>query len=250
MHGRQGRRQVARLRSAWRGGRAPATAALMLALLATSVEISRAATPVSNTLSVTLMPATVGLSIASAGTTCTVTTATTCALAQPVTVTVSKSSKQKIYFLPLAGYQTRDATGSGRGWHVNFQATRFTSATDSLPAGSLYLARPGVACAPGVRCVGTSAPPRICGGTGASCSQVWPAPIDTATGITVASAATATGMGVYTFTPGTLACPPAPACFNRSGGPGASGNLELYVEPSAKGGVYSSTLTESIIAGP
>jgi hypothetical protein len=137
----------------------------------------------------------------------------------------------------LGTYIGSDTTGSGAGWHVQFLATAFTCTAgvglcpaggNTFPANSLKIAKPTVVCAVGILlCSGTSAPPTISINANTA--------IDTGgSAVTVASAATNTGMGLYDFTPGTI----------------GTGQLELKVPAGAYQSTYNSTVTVSIVAGP
>jgi hypothetical protein len=83
-------------------------------------------------------------------------------------------------------------------------------------------------------------------------------PIDSGSGVVVASAAANSGMGTYVFTPRTDQCGSNQQCYNSAGtllsGTAAAGQLGLYPVTSGttatKNGTYSSTLTESVVSGP
>lgn len=135
-------------------------------------------------------------------------------------------SDQQVY-TSLGSYTATNTTCSG--WNVTFQASQFQSAGgDTFPANSIQMPQPTVSnCTSGCG-TGTHAnPPNIC----IHSSSV---PVDGGSAVTVASAATNTGQGTYTFTPGTI----------------GSGNVQLTVPSYAYATTYSSTLTVSIIQGP
>lgn len=88
----------------------------------------------------------------------------------------------------VGSFTVTDARGSGAGWIVQVQASRFTSttvATHKLDAGSLSMTKPSVA-ADGT----TSAAPSVDDG---------PFVIDNGSPQTIATADTDAGMGVYNF---------------------------------------------------
>jgi hypothetical protein len=138
--------------------------------------------------------------------------------AAPGNFTATLAGSDQQVYTTLAAYSATDSTGKGLGWHVTFQATQFacTNPTDvgcpvggdSLPANSLLMPPPTVACHTGTSCSGRAAPPTI--------SLASNTAIDSGTAVTVASAAVGKGMGTYDFTAGTI----------------GSGNLQLTV-PSA-----------------
>ncbi|MBV9282120.1 MAG: WxL domain-containing protein [Chloroflexi bacterium] len=143
-------------------------------------------------------------------------------------------SDQQVY-TTLGTYSASDTTGAANGWHVTFQATAFSCTVadavcpatgDSLPASSLLMAPPTVACAGGTSCTGRAAPPAIKISANTA--------LDSGAAVTVASAAAKTGMGTYTFTPGAL----------------GTGALQLTVPSFAYATTYHSTLTVSIVSGP
>lgn len=133
----------------------------------------------------------------------------------------------------LAPYTVDDATGSGAGWNVTFQATEFTCVvgTDAgckagfttLPLSSLSIAAPTAACASGQTCNGSPTVP-ISAATA----------VDVASAVKVLSAAANAGMGTYTVTPGTI----------------GTGQLQLAIPGNALATTYHSTLTITVISGP
>jgi hypothetical protein len=137
----------------------------------------------------------------------------------------------------LAAYTGQDTTGTGSGWNVTFQATQFacTAGTgqcpvggDTLPASSLMMAPPTVACNAGTSCAGRAAAPSI--------SIASNAALDSGTAVKIASAGSRKGMGSYTFTPANIA--------------GVGSPLSLAVPSYAYASTYNSTMTVSIISGP
>lgn len=136
-------------------------------------------------------------------------------------------------YTSLASYDANDATGTGSGWNVTFQATQFTCvvATDAgcktgfttLPLSSLSIAAPTAACASGSTCTG-SPTVSISGNTA----------VDVASAVKVLSAAVNTGLGSYTVTPGTI----------------GTGQLALAIPGNALATTYHSTLTITVISGP
>jgi hypothetical protein len=143
---------------------------------------------------------------------------------------VLSAGRSRTYYLPLAGFAAADTSGTGNGWHVTLQASRFIAANgDQLPAGSLAIVAPAVVCPQGATCLGRGAPPVVTGG--------YPAPIDDSTALTVASALVRTGMGRYEFLPGRF-----------DGNP--THNLALTVDAGASPETYSSIVSISIVSGP
>lgn len=124
----------------------------------------------------------------------------------------------------LGGFQVNDATGSGDGWKVTVQADQFTEhdGTDYVPSGrtldtsSLIMAAPAVALAGDT----TSPAPEITAGE---------YPIDAGSAVTIASAATGTGMGMYDFT---------------------ESALTLSIPTDTYANTYRSTVTVSAVTGP
>jgi WxL domain surface cell wall-binding len=142
------------------------------------------------------------------------------------------AASQNLY-TTLAPFTATDPTGSGSGWHLTIQATSFITTTTpvrTLPASSLYMAAPTVACtAATTPCLTTTSAPTVTAG---------PYTLDSGTAVTLASSAVNTGMGAYDFTPADIAG-------------GTTGmKLELVVPASAYAGSYNSTLTVSIVSLP
>ncbi|MGI8825408.1 MAG: WxL domain-containing protein [Chloroflexota bacterium] len=139
----------------------------------------------------------------------------------------------------LGGLTVTDATGTGLGWNVTFQATQFTCTvgTDAgcktglttLPWNSLSIAPPSAACTSGSICTGS---PTVSVSTNTS--------VDTGSGTTpgsavkVLSAAALSGIGSYTVTPGTI----------------GTGQIQLAIPGNALATTYHSTLTITVNAGP
>ena len=156
--------------------------------------------------------------------------------AVPGSFVASPSGSTQTVYTTLTPYQAADSRGNGAGWHVTFQATPFscTVADSGCPAsghtfatGSLLMPPPVVTCAPLTLCVLTAAPPTV--------SITGNTAIDTASAVTIASAAVNKGMGTYDFTPGLI---------------GGTGRLQLTVPSGAYATTYHSTLTVSIVSGP
>jgi hypothetical protein len=110
----------------------------------------------------------------------------------------------------LANYVGQDATGTGSGWNVTFQATLFacTAGTgqcptggDTLPTSSLLMAPP-VACNTGTSCAGRAAAQTI----GISTNTA----LDSGTAVKVASAAAKKSIRSTTFTPANISGLSAP----------------------------------------
>jgi hypothetical protein len=160
--------------------------------------------------------------------------------AAPGSFSVALNCSNQNVVTTLATYTVTDTTGTGNGWNVTFQGSQFTCTAgtgscpavggDTLPTSSLTMAVPTVACAVGTSCSGRSVAPAI--------SIATTTALDGASPVKIASAASKTGMGTYTFTPGTLVVS------------GNSGALALAVPSSAYATTYNSTLTVSVGTGP
>jgi hypothetical protein len=158
--------------------------------------------------------------------------------AAPGNFTATLSGSDQQVYTTLASYTAADTTGSGSGWNVTFQASRFActngtdagcpSGNDQLPTSSLLMPAPTVACHTGTSCVGRAAKPTI--------SIAGNTALDGGAAVKIASASANTGMGTYDFTPGTIGI--------------GTGNLQLTVPSYAYATTYHSTLTVSIVSGP
>jgi hypothetical protein len=124
----------------------------------------------------------------------------------------------------LSVFEVNDARGTGAGWHVTAQASRFAEHNGliyviggkQLPLNSLTMSAPTVAQD------GTTSPnPTISGGA--------PYTIDSGSAVTIASAAADQGMGKYDFSATTLT---------------------VSVPASAYARTYRSDLTVSVVSGP
>lgn len=121
-------------------------------------------------------------------------------------------------------WKVKDARGGSGGWHASISATQFATSDNSktLPTGALTLT--------------TVAVPT----TGATNLSVPPVPVPLAAAIDggstqkMATAASLTGLGEWTFTP------------TNTGG----GDLILTVPPHALAGTYTSTVTTTVDTGP
>jgi hypothetical protein len=156
--------------------------------------------------------------------------------AAPGNFTATLTGSDQQVYTTLGTFTAADLTGTGSGWNVTFQATHFacTNGTDAgcptggdtLPANSMLIAVPTVACHSGTSCAGRAAKPAV--------SIASNTAVDGASAVKVTSAATNTGMGTYDYTPGTI----------------STGNLQLTVPSYAYASTYHSTLTVSIVSGP
>lgn len=136
-------------------------------------------------------------------------------------------------YAPRPDYTVTDATGTGHGWNVTLQATPVscvvgvdegcTQAFETLPAGSLEIAPPHVACAADSQCRGMP-----------SVTLQSNAAVDVSSPVTVLSAAVNQGMGSYTVAPGSI-------------GPG---QLALHLPANAPATTYHSTLIITVNSGP
>jgi hypothetical protein len=122
----------------------------------------------------------------------------------------------------FANWGVTDATGSGAGWHVTFQASQFTGTGPiTLPAGSLVLTTPVVT----PNGVNVAVPPV---GQGATFT------LDGGSAVPIVHALAATGQGAWTMTQANA----------------AGGDLALTIPASAAAGTYTSNLTFTLAAGP
>lgn len=121
----------------------------------------------------------------------------------------------------LASWGVDDATGSGAGWHVTFQASQFTGTGITLPASSLVLTAPAVA-PNGVNAAG---PPVLQGATFT---------LDGGSAVPVVHALAGTGQGGWSMTQANS----------------AGGDLALTIPANAAAGTYTSTLTFTLATGP
>jgi hypothetical protein len=122
----------------------------------------------------------------------------------------------------LATWGVDDATGSGAGWHVTFQASQFSGTGPiTLPEGSLVLTAP-VAAASGIN---LAVPPLLQGATFT---------LDAGAAVPIAHALAGTGQGSWTFTQSNL----------------TGGDLALTIPANATAGTYTSNITFTLAAGP
>jgi len=154
---------------------------------------------------------------------------------------ITLNGQVQTLFTTLSSYTASDSTGTGSGWNITFQATQFACTVgtgtnkcptggNSLPAGSLLMAPPTVACDASSSCGGLAAAPTISISSNTG--------IDAASAVKVASAAASTGMGTYDFTTGLVDAT-------------AGHDLKLTVPSSVYAGTtYNSTLTVSIGTSP
>lgn len=122
----------------------------------------------------------------------------------------------------FANWGVSDATGSGAGWHVTFQASRFsTAAATTLPSSSLVLTAPAV----GPSGVNAAVPPATQGATFT---------LDGGAAVPIVHALAATGQGGWTMTQANA----------------AGGDLALTIPANAAAGTYTSNLTFTLATGP
>lgn len=137
----------------------------------------------------------------------------------------SLTGSQQVVHTSFASWGVNDATGSGAGWHVTFQATRFTGASGArptLPTGSLSLTAPVV----GASGVNLATPPVL---------QCTPScTLDSGSAVAIVHATAGTGQGGWTMTQSNL----------------SGGDLALTVPASATADTYTSTLTFTLASGP
>lgn len=121
----------------------------------------------------------------------------------------------------LGTFDVTDARGTGAGWNVTVQSTQFASASHTLPTGSISLSEPTVA----KKYASSNTVPTIVGGPYSINQYSGSSPV----AVKIASAAVDAGMGAYTFSPSTMT---------------------LSVGADAYAGVYTSTVTVSVVTGP
>ena len=130
---------------------------------------------------------------------------------------------QQTIHTAFASWGVTDARGSGAGWHVTIQASRFTgSGSNTLPASSLVLTAPVVTPAG----VNPAIPPVVQGATFT---------LDSGSAVSVVhTAATGQGQGGWTMTQANA----------------AGGDLALSIPADAAAGSYTSNLTFTLADGP
>lgn len=129
---------------------------------------------------------------------------------------------QQTIHTSLATWDVTDATGSGAGWHVTFQASQFTGAGPiTLPTSSLVLTAPTV----GPNGVNIAAPPVIQGATFT---------LDAGSAVPIVHALAGAGQGGWIMTQA------------NAGG----GDLALTIPANASAGSYTSNLTFTLATGP
>jgi WxL domain surface cell wall-binding len=122
----------------------------------------------------------------------------------------------------FANWGVKDATGSGAGWHVTFQASQFSgSGPITLPTGSLVLTTPVITPSG----INLAVPPISEGATFT---------LDGGSAVGVVDALAGTGQGSWTMTQANL----------------AGGDLALTVPANAAAGTYTSNLTFTLSSGP
>jgi len=121
----------------------------------------------------------------------------------------------------FANWGVSDATGSGAGWHVTFQASQFTTGTVTLPTSSLVLTAPVVTPTTG----NIAVPPVVQGATFT---------LDGGSAVAIVHALAATGQGGWTMTQANA----------------AGGDLALTIPTTASVGTYTSNLTFTLATGP
>lgn len=141
----------------------------------------------------------------------------------PNFASVTLDGTAKTAVVALSTFEVNDARGTGAGWNVTAQATRFAEHDGTiyvvlgkqLPLSSLSQAQPTVAQD------GTTSPsPSIIAG---------PYTIDSGTAVKITSAAVDTGMGRYDF---------------------SATNLTVSIPSSTYARTYRSDLTVSVVSGP
>jgi hypothetical protein len=136
--------------------------------------------------------------------------------------TTTLTGSQQTIHTNLASWGVTDATGSGAGWHVTFQASQLTAPGPlTLPASSLALTTPVVTPSG----VNIAVPPLAQGTT---------VTLDSGSAVPVVHALAGTGQGAWTMTQA------------NAGG----GDLALTIPANAAAGTYTSTLTFTLAAGP
>lgn len=121
----------------------------------------------------------------------------------------------------FASWGVTDATGSGAGWHVTFQASRFTGTGITLPESSLVLTAPAAA----PNGTNLAVAPVLQGATFT---------LDGGSAVPIVHALALTGQGGWSMTQANL----------------AGGDLGLTVPANAAAGTYTSTLTFTLATGP
>jgi hypothetical protein len=136
--------------------------------------------------------------------------------------TTTLTGSQQTIHTNLASWGVTDATGSGAGWHVTFQASQLTApGALTLPASSLVLTTPVVT-------------PSGVNIAVAPVAQGTTFTLDGGSAVPIVHALAGTGQGAWTMTQANA----------------AGGDLALTIPANAAAGTYTSTLTFTLAAGP
>jgi hypothetical protein len=134
----------------------------------------------------------------------------------------SLTGAQQTIHTNLASWGVTDATGSGAGWHVTFQASQFTGTGPiTLPTSSLVLTAPVIT----PNGINLAVPPVNQGTTFT---------LDSGSAVPILHALAGTGQGAWTMTQA------------NTGG----GDLALTIPADASAGTYTSNLTFTLATGP
>jgi hypothetical protein len=135
--------------------------------------------------------------------------------------TALTGSQQTIH-AALSNWGVTDATGSGAGWHVTFQASQFTTpGAVTFPLGSLTLTTPVVT----PNGINLAVPPLVQG-----VIQT----LDSGSAVSIVHALAGTGQGSWTMTQANL----------------LGGDLALSIPATQAAGTYTSNLTYTLATGP
>lgn len=200
----------------------------IVATTTTTMAVTTTSTTVPETTTTTSTPATTTTTSTIPATTTTSTPATTTTTTIPATTTTSVPAALTITdpsvsnfpgksdpgaqttTASMDGFSVSDLIGTGGGWQVTVEATRFAGPHQELPAGSLSMSQPTV----------SPAGPSVVAG---------PVVIDNGVAAQIVSCELGSGQRVYDFSATTLT---------------------LIVPAAIYAGVYSSTISLSVVAGP
>lgn len=132
---------------------------------------------------------------------------------------------------PFSDWSVKDASGSGAGWNVTLQASRFANAgnTTQLPLGSLNYT-PALPTVTKIDPLNLSLPPLVQLPTAPATAYT----LDNGSAVKVVSALAGTGAGEWSFDQQNL----------------AGGDLALTIPANAIADTYTSTITETLSTGP
>jgi len=133
---------------------------------------------------------------------------------------LNSGDQAKTFTVPLTLADTRTGASAGLGWNTTITSTQFTAGAKTLSATASTITAVSSACANGGLCTNPT--------NAITYPLAVPAGVGPPTAVKFYSAAVATGKGVFTLTP----------------------TVSVTVPQNAFTGIYTSTLTISIVSGP